>query len=437
MNFKTVTTYFVLSISFITFAQDSLSFSLEEALQYARENNFDKQIARLDMDKAEKKVKETIGIGLPQINGSGRYSNNLKLPVMVFQGETIPIGQKHNGTGALALNQLLFDGSYIVGVQSTKAFQKISELATLKTDEALTEAILQLYASIIVSNETLKIYKENLKVLDKNLHDVEEIYRVGLGEEQTVEQMTFNRNRMTNSIINTENIIKTLYQNLEYVMNLEEGKSLKLTTTFDDLVNQSTDLVDETQFNNLENHIDLRIAKNQTITDRLQLKYEKSKFLPSLSGFLSTEYNAFSDRFNLTSQKWYNTSMWGLSINVPIFSGLQRIARVQQSQYQLQKSELNELKIKRELQKKVNESFINFQNALLQLDIAQQQVALSESIFNKENIKFFEGLGTSLELTQAENQVFQAQAQLIQTVSEVVNQKITLDKALGKFNLTL
>ncbi len=419
------------------YAQESLNLSIDEALEYARTHNYDKQMARFDMEIAEKKVKETIGIGLPQINGTGNYTNNIELPRMVFQGQTIQIGQKHNATGGLGLNQLIFDGSYIVGVQATRAYQKISELSTLKTDEALTEAVLQIYSSIIVSQETLKIYQQNKEILDKNLNDVTQIYLVGLGEEQTVEQMTFNRNQMVNGIMNTQNIIKTLFQNFMYILNVEEGIEVNLTTTFEEISEQAADLIDESELQALDNHIDMRIARNQTLTDKLQLKYEKSKYLPNLSGFISTEYNAFSDSFDLFKQRWYNTTLWGLSLNVPIFSGLQRKARQQQAEFQLEKSQTNERRVKSLLEKNAKESYLNFQNALLQFDLAQQQVELSQSIFNKENIKFFEGLGSSLDLTQAENQVFQAQAQLIQATSQVVTHKIALDKALGKFNLSL
>ncbi len=424
-------------ISFSSSAQDSISLSLQEALDYAREHNYDKQMARLDIEIAKQKVKETIGIGLPQVSGTAGYTNNLKLPVQPFGDQLFTLGQKHNASAGIGLNQLIFDGSYIVGVQATKAYEKISELTTLKTDEALTEAVLQLYSSIIISKETLRIFKENLKVLEKNVNDVTEIYQVGLGEEQTVEQMTYNRNIMQNSILNTENNLKILYQNLAFILNVENDQPLKLTTQFEDIVNEYSNLVDEEELKDFSNHIDLKIAENQTITDKLQLKYEKSKYLPTLSGFFSSEYNGFSDTFDLFRQKYYNTSLWGLSLNVPIFSGLQRKAKVQQARNQLTIAELNQLKISKELEKNANEGFLNYQNALMQYDLALQQVALSESIYNKENIKFFEGLGTSLELTQAENQLFQAQTQLIQNVSELVTRKIELEKALGNFDLTL
>ncbi len=423
--------------SFQLNAQDSLQLSMQEAIEYAREHNFDKQTARFNIDIAAKKVKETIGIGLPQVGASAGYTNNVKLRVQPFGDQLFTLGQKHNGSAGFGVNQLLFDGSYIVGIQSTKAYKKITELQALKTDEALVSALTELYAAIIVSQETLKIFKENLRTLDKNLHDVDEIYKVGLGEEQSVEQMTYNRNIMTNSIQNTENLLKVMYENFKYILNIEESTPLKLTTTFDEILKENTDLVDESSISDFSNHIDMRIAENKLTTDKLQLKFQKSKFLPNLSAFYNTDWTSFSDKFDLWDQKWYNTAAWGISLNFPIFNGLQKVARVQQARYQVDISELNRQKTERELNANAKVSFLNFQNALLQFDLAQQQVNLSESIYNKEKIKFFEGLGSSLDLTQAESQLFISQTQLIQSVSDVVDKKIALDKALGNFNLTI
>lgn len=419
------------------------SFTMEQALQYAYENNVNVKKAKIDQVIADKKVKETIGIGLPQIDLNGSYNYFLNIPVQLLPGELagqpagtyIPVkfGQKQSATGGVTVSQLLFNGSYIVGLESSRAYREMSALATEKTVFTIKEAIMMSYAAVLVTGENIKTLDENNKVSGKILNDTRETYKAGLIELQNVEQLEYSYKNLVTNLENLKRTKQKYLNALKYLIGFPQDEELKLLTSMEELIQKNQVLVDKSEQVDITNHIDLKLKENALRISELQLKYQKSKSLPSLSAALSSSYNGFSNKFTFfdKEQQWFNTSVFSLQLNVPIFSGLQRSFQTQQAKLEVEKAKLDKDDAEKQLKSDYFGKIKDYENAYDSFKTAQDLVKLSSEIYRKQNVKFKEGLGTSFELSQSETQLFQAQSQFYLSALDLVKAKIALDKAKG------
>ena len=432
----------ITAFSTVIFAQQN--FSLDEAWQYAIDHNVNVQKAKIDRTIADHKVKETIGIGLPQLDGQAKYNYFLNVPVQLLPaelaggdpGKYIPVkfGQKQSMTGGLTLTQLLFNGSYIVGLQSSKAYKETAALAEEKTEISVKEGIMMAYAAVLITDENIKTLEENRKVVEKSLYDTNETYKIGLIEFQNVEQLEYSYKSLLANQQNLNRSREKVLMALKYLMGYPLDEKMVLTSTLDEIIRKNETLVDLNATVNTENHIDSRLAENALTISQLKLKLEKSKALPTLSAALASNYNAYSDDFNFlsSSQQWFNTSVVAVQLDIPIFSGLQRHWRTQQAKLEVEKAKLNVNDTKRSLSNKAYAATIEYNNAYNSYKNAEELIALSSSIYNKQRIKFKEGLGTSFDLQQSETQLYDSQAKFYQTALELIQAKTKLDEALGK-----
>ena len=438
---KLVQFFAITTFSAMTFAQQS--FSLDESLQFAIDHNVNVQKAKIDRTIANQKVKETIGIGLPQLDGQAKYNYFLNVPVQLLPAELaggdpgtyIPVkfGQKQSMTGGLTLSQLLFNGSYIVGLQSSKTYKKTAALVEEKTGISVKEGIMMAYAAVLVTDENIKTLEENRKVVEKSLYDTKETYKIGLIEYQNVEQLEYSYKSLLANQQNLNRSREKALMALKYLMGYPLDDKIALTSTLDDLIIKNETLVDLTGTVNTENHIDSRLSENALTISRLKLKLEKSKALPTLSAALASSYNAFSDDFNFlkSSQQWFNTSVVAVQLDIPIFSGLQRHWRTEQAKLDLEKAKLDVEDTKRSLSNKAYAATIDYNNAYNSYKNAEELIELSSSIYNKQRIKFNEGMGTSFDLQQSETQLYDSQAKYYQAAIELIQAKTKLDEALG------
>lgn len=419
-------------------AQENTQITIDEAVELALQNNANVKKAALDVQAANQKVWETIAIGLPQISGQFGYNYFLNaqeqpMPDFFYGTDNLlfldsPV--KQNISASATLSQLLFNGSYLVGLQSVKVYKLISELAKDKTDIAIKEAVHFAYTGVIVLDENLKTLEENRKISDKNLHDISEIYKVGLGEEQSVEQMQYNHSSLLVAINNAQQTRKTLLNSLKHLIGKPLSENLKLTTSLEKIIEKSSILQDENA--DLTNHIDLKLAENEVKSYELQLKNEKSKALPTVAAFLSGSINSYDKEFKLNDLIWHGTTIVGLSVELPIFSSFARKSRVEQAKINLEKALINKSETEINLQQQAQAKTIEYQNALATYNNTKELIRLSERIFNKQQTKFYEGIGSSFDLSQAERQKYDAQNQYIQAAFNLVQTKIALDKAIGK-----
>ncbi|RZN82073.1 MAG: TolC family protein [Winogradskyella sp.] len=440
----------ILSICFIAlfslgFSQDiPSSFSLQEAIDYAIVNNRQSKNAARDIDAAKQQKWETTATGLPQLDATVNYQNFLKQQVSVIPAEffggnpgefaEVIFGTKQNATATATLNQLLFDGSYIVGLQSAKVFLEISENAKIKTDLEVRKAVINAYGNVLLSEESIEILKKNIDVLEKNLYETTKIYENGLEEEESVEQLQITLSNLKSNLNNTERLRGIAYQMLNITLGIAFNATIKLTDDLETLAIQNISLQTLEDENDVESTIDYKIAANDTKSKELLLKLEKSKALPSLSAFLNGGYNSFSDDFVFldSNNRWFGFSTVGVNLNVPIFSSGKRSAATQRAKINLEKSRDDLTEIEQQLNLQIESAKSNYRFAVEDYTNKKQNLALAERIEKKNQTKFFEGIASSFELRQAQTQLYSAQQELLQTMLDVINTKAELETVTNK-----
>ena len=427
-------------------AQDSYTFSLDEAIAFALENNYTVKNAYLDIDAAEKQKWEATSIGLPQIDGKIDYQNWLKQQVTFIPseitggppGEFTPVifGTKQNMSATVTVNQLIFDGSYLVGLQSAQTFLKISNLAKEKTDQTIREAVINAYGNVLLARETLEILYKNKEVLEKNLNETRALLQNGFVEEQDFQQQQITLLNINNDINRSSRLEVIARQGLNLTLGIPIETPVELTENLENMALKSTDLQMLYEEFDLQNHIDFKIADNQVLADELLVKYEKSKNIPSINAFVNYSTFQFANNlifFENPEDNWFTSSLVGVSMNIPVFSSLQRNARTQQAKINLMQSEIRRQEISENLKLQVNTAKNKYQFALDQFQTSKENLALAESIAEKEQVKFFEGLSTSIDLTNTQNQLFGSQQSYIQSIIEIIQSKVELENALNLF----
>ncbi|MDY0780957.1 TolC family protein [Tenacibaculum sp. IB213877] len=421
-------------------AQDTaLKLSLNDAIDYAIKNNYDNKVAAKNIEAAKEKKWETTTIGLPQINGKADYQSWIKQQVQLIDlngdgiDEELAFGQKQSFDASVTLSQLLFDGSYIVGLQSAKTYLKISEQAKEKTELATREAVINAYGNVLVAEKSIEIFERNKEVLTKNLNETQKIYENGLTELENVEQLQITLGTLENNLRNAQRLREIAYQMLNISLGNPINKNLELTDTLESLTTENTDLSLLTKTFNINEHIDYQIAENDREAKRLLMKLEKSKALPTLSAFVNYGAIAYSDSFTFlkSEQRWLDYSLLGVSLNIPIFSSLGRTSKTAQAKIELENADirLDETKQKLNLQAKTAKS--EYQLSIENYETAKKNLALAERIEKKQEIKFFEGISSSFDLLQAQNQLYSQQNNYVQSMLNVIAKKAKLESALN------
>ncbi len=429
---------FIIMLSMLgvfSFAQEEMRFSLEEAIQHTLTHNFDMLKADLEIEKAERKVWETTATGLPHIDGAIDYQNNIQMQKIFLMDTVFQAGQKQNISPSIQMNQLIFSGSYIVGLQSAKAYKEISELAKEKTKAQLTEAVINAYAAVAIADENLAILEKNIKSSEKNLNDITEIYKAGFTEEQNVDQIIYTFKQLLASKNFAQRQRQSALNSLKFIMGVDQDTHLVLTNNLDDLMVDHLALLRDDLKAEIDKHIDYKIANHQVLTNELQVKYQKTMALPSLSTYLSHSENWSTNEAALFKDfgNHFASTIWGLKLNVPIFSSFERRAKTQQAQIDLEMAEVERKKTEQKLIQDVRNAEVAYDNAIESYYTSKELVNLSSKILEKEQIKFNEGISSSMDLTNAEEQLFRAQNQYIQAAFDVMQSKTALYQALGQY----
>ena len=442
---KIFTLFFVMCLIHASKAQEGYSFNLDEAIQYALKNNYTVRNASLDIDAAEKQKWEATSFGLPQVDAGIDYQNWIKqqvsfIPSEIIGGEPgeftpVVFGTKQNMNATVTVNQLIFDGSYLVGLQSAKTFLMISNLAKEKTDQTIREAVINAYGNVLVAQETLAILYKNKEVLEKNLNETRILLQNGFTEEQDFEQQQITLLNIENEINRSSRLETISKQALNITMGIPIETEVELTENLENLALKSTDMQMLSKEFDLENHVDFRIADNQVLSDELLVKYEKSKSIPSINAFVNYSTFQYGDEiaFQDYDENWFDSSLFGISMKIPVFSSLQRSSRTQQAKINLMQSEIQKYEVSENLKLQVSTAKNKYQFSLDQFQTSKKNLALAERIAEKEQIKFFEGLSSSIDLTNTQNQLFGSQQDYIQSILEIIQSKVELENALNLF----
>ncbi len=411
--------------------KEDYKLSLKQAVVLAIKNNKYVKNAGLKIAAAKEKKWETTAVGLPQVNAKVEYLNGVvqQFPGMDFNGDgIIDIGAKHSLTPSVTLSQLIFDGSYIVGLQAAKVFLEISKNSETKTKNKIETETTMAYANALLINESIVLTKQNKTSLEKNLNETREIFNNGLLEQESVEQLELTLANLDNNLNRLEQLKKNAYNALKFLFSIDFKCKLVLTDTLETIytADKAENLVKESSY---FESIDIKIAQNNVKAKALLHKLEKSKLLPSISAFVNANYIANNKKFTTlisSNQKYVNTVNFGVSMRIPVFSSFGNRSKIRNAKINHQIAE-NELLLT------TSSIQIEIENAKTELEFAynnyknkKKSLALANKIERKNVLKFKEGISTSFDLRQAQTQLYSIQQEYLQSIATIINKKTTL-----------
>jgi len=453
----------LLILPFLGSAQDSLQvFSLQQAIDYAKIHNYDYINAQTDIEIAKKKVWETTAYGLPQVDAALSNENFIDIPTTLMpdfispsvygvningfgltpitplsddpQFFPVKFGTKHNASASVNVSQLLFSGEYIIGLKASKAFLGQTEKQKVKTEVLLVEQVSKSYFLILSLQDNLRILDSSLKVNNALFEETKEMLKAGFIEDTDVDQLDVIVSTLKASIRNIENQKHTATAFLKFYMGLAPETNISLSDDINKVLDQmNMDYLLQSKFDVNEN-IDFLIFSQQKKLSDLQIQRDKSAYLPSLNAFFNAKTSAMRDTYSFFdgSKPWYPTTVWGLQMNIPIFSSGKRRAIVQQSKLDMRKLNESEKQLTNSLNLQVQTARNNFSNQYYEYLNRKKNLELTVKIYHKTNAKYKEGMASSFDLNQAQNNFIQADTSYTTSIMNLLQNKIELEKILTK-----
>jgi outer membrane protein TolC len=415
-------------------------FSLQQAIDFALKHQSAVLNADIDVQIAKNKVNETTGIGLPQVSTNFSFQDFVKVPVSLIPGEFfgepagtfIPVqfGVKYQSTLGLEASQLLFDGSYLVGLQASKTYKELSIRNSKRTKIETAVAVTKAYYSVLVSNEQLSLLDANLTRLKKSLNDTEAYFKNGF-----VEKIDLDRLKVLSNNLETErqNVIRLLDLNtklLKFQMGMPIETGLKLTDGISDIQIDTQVLLPDS--NAYINRVEYSLLQTQKKLNELNLKRYKSEFLPSIAAFGATSSIYQNNNFSELYDTRFPTTVVGLRLSLPIISGGQRIFKIKSAALEVKKSANDLTNAKNGISLEIAQAKTSYQNGYQSLENQKRNMELSKEVLRVAKIKYEQGVGSSLEVTSAETALKESQNNYINALYDLLINKVNLDRALGK-----
>ncbi len=427
---------------------DTLSFSLLDAIDYAMQNAYQKINADHDVEIARKKIWETTAIGLPQVSASTGYNYHIQqmetplpadfmpadqLPEGVKPGDKIYVsfGSKHDANVGIAVNQLIFDGSYIIGLKASKVYLRISEEAREKTQIEIRKMVFQAYYLALTALNNVETFTKSLEISEQLYKETNAYYENGFREKLDVSQVELMVSNGKSRLMEAERAYKVALATLKYAMGLNLDQNIYLKDKMDDMITTAHVISTGSPDFSVENYIDYKIAFTNSESQKLLWQNEKVQFLPKIYAFYNYNSSGYNDEWSA-----YNdlrpSQLVGFSLNLPIFTSGMRLSKVKQSKLQYIKSQNDLTAASEDIKREYLTASTNLSSAKEQYDNALKNKDLANEIYQMTLTKFNNGLANSTLLAQNEAQYLQAETSYIQSALNMLNAHIEYQKIIGK-----
>ncbi len=445
MQMKQPKVLFIAILVFITgtvHSQQVNSFTLQQTVSYATINANAVKNALLQIDIQKQTNREITAAAYPQVSGTGTLNDFLNIPVSLLPAEItggpagtfVPVrfGTKYNVTGALELNQLLFDGQVFVGLQARKAsIDFVTKQSTL-TKELINSNVQKIYYQLVVGNQQINTLDSNISRIEKLLRDVKEIYKQGFAERLDIDKVTVQLSNLQTQRLKVQSQLDAGNAGLRYLIGMPLKDSLILTDTLSiDGLKSDLLLADYRYEDRLEYQV-LQVGKQ---LGEYNIKRYKLSYLPSLSAFANYNKNAQRTSFDFfKGGPWFTTTLIGLRLSMPIFDGFAKDARITKAKLELQKTENDITNLQNSIDNDVVQSRLKITAALATLDNQKRNVALAEKVYNTTKIKYEQGLGSNQEIYTAQTELSLAQNNYYSAMYDGIVARIDYLTATGKLS---
>lgn len=415
-----------------------LKLSLKEAQDYALSKNKLVISAKYDVSASKSAVWEMISSALPQLSGTGSFTDNLKLTTFLLPGEffgqpgtKVPVtfGSQFNTSIGVQAAMPIFNAPLYIGIETTKLAQRLSEESLQKSEQDTKESVSSAYYLILVSEKSLQILESNLANLNETLKSTRSMFSAGMAESTDVDQMESNVNMVENSRSSLLRTIELNYNLLRFQLGVPATTKIMLTETLDNLTNEiNVESLLSQDFDYTKN-INYKLIEGQELMSSLALRSQKSSVLPSLSGYYTNATAGMGDK--LSELNWYPNSAVGFQLSVPIFASGQRYSKIKKAQFNLEKARTTKEMVTDQLLIQEKQLRYNLINANLQYKSQKYNVDVSKRVYTSMENKYRQGMASSLELTQANSQYLQAENNYLSSMMNLLQTKLALDKLLN------
>ena len=416
----------------IVSAQDTLRLSLSDALKMAQENNLNLKNSKLDLKIAQKKIWETIAIGLPHVDGTAKYTFTPTVPTLPASnfdpnakpGDVIELGVKQNVVYDLTVSQLIFNGAYLIGLKASKVYFNLSEESFEKSALDINESVTNTYYMILVGEESRKILTSNLANVDKTFEEIKEMYKQGFVEKTDADQLELTANTIRNALSQIDNNLEMSRRLLKIHLGLSENINISIADHLemeDAQVSQLTSLASEPFM--LEKNVDYKMLTTNELLAKYDYKREITNSLPVISAYYNHQEKWKTPAFDFAPK-----DNVGISLSLPIFSSGQRSAMVAQKRMTFEKATNNKIYMSNTLLMQSSQYQNDLRTKLEKFQIQKKSKELSDVIYQRTLEKYKQGISSSQELMTIQNQYLNNLTDYYQGIYDVIGAKSKLEK---------
>ncbi len=435
-------------------------FNLAQAIEYALQSQNSIQLANLEIEEAEADILEIRSIGMPKVSGSIDYQYYIAIPASpvedfispsiygILSSEnlvtSVPTGpfdpfefsvfSKNNINARIDASWLIFDGSYLVGLKAAKLYKELTRKKKDITIEEIKSSVTKAYMNIVIAQENKKTLQKNLDNIKISKREAQAYYETGFIEQLEVSRLELSLETIKTELDKIDQLIEISYDLLKFQIAYPLSKEIRLTDDLDKLVTllgvATTDLNTEVDMNDKPIYVQLELNKELS---ELNVKRLKKGYYPNLVARAGvSEVLQRNSLFDSNEVGWIPTVSAGLGVNIPIYDGALKKGQIQKAKIETNQIDIQKSEYKRSLELQIKNEKAKYINAKKTLDSRRKLLDITEDIYNKTNIKFREGVGSSIEVTQAEDSLYTAQGNYINAIYELLITKTDLDITLGK-----
>ena len=440
MNYILVLIY--VFFSFLSFSQER-KLTLKECIQLATENNENLKNSKLEERISKALSREYLSIGLPQINLDGGLKYNHDVPKSLIDisrfmpgvpegtEQEVQFGQAYDGRVDLFINQMIFNGSYFVGLSAAKELVRLSEKLTKRDEIDINISVRKAFYTVLNTKSRIELVNNNLERLQNLLNETTQLYQNGFIEKLDVDRIQVAYNNLNSEKIKADRLYELSKEVLNFQIGLPVGTNIELIGSLsEDIVNDFSYNLNDFDYSKRIEYSILQTDKNLKFYD---LKNNRSQYYPQIYANYNYGYNTSSSNYDLffESDRWKSFGTLGLKIIVPIFDGFLKRSKINQSKYKIEQVENQMMFLERSINLQINQSIINYENTKESLTISKQNLELAQNVYNATERKYKEGVGSNLELIDSNNSLKIAQNQYYNSLYESIIASIDIKKTLG------
>jgi outer membrane protein TolC len=424
-------------------AANAQSFSLKQAVDYAITHQVQVKNSQIDLQNASAKINEIKAMGLPQVNGSLALTNNLILqrvfiPARIFnpaaaEGELIAakFGVDNSGFANVGLSQLVFDGSYLLGLKASSVYKDLAVKSVTQSKQQVAENVTKAYYGILVNEKRMGLLSLNLARLDTLLKETRELNKQGFVEKIDVQRLDVQANNLRTELENVNRLQELSYSLLKFQMGYPMEEPIKVTESLEKIESATfnTDKAGEFSY---ANRIEYSILQTQENLAELDLKSIKAGYLPRLVLNANYGYNAGANAFgDLVNKPWFDNAAITVALQIPIFDGFSKKYKAVQSANNLQKVRQSYGLLKSSIDLQRSQASITMKNALESMREQKANLDLANEISRVTRVKYQQGVGSNLEVLNAESSIKESQANYFTALYNALIAKVEVEKANG------